>query len=1077
MWFRVLGPLEVRSGTGAVVPVEGHRPRALLVMLALEAGRVVPVPRLIDGQYGDDPPAGAANALQAHVSRLRRRLPAGLIETHPAGYRLAADPGDVDAHRFERLAAEGRRLLSEGRPADAAVSLRAALALWHGPALPDLPTAQAQAARLDELRLSAAEHLAEAELILPGADPVPELRRLVAAHPLRERLHGQLMRALHARGRPAEALAVYEHVRHLLADELGADPSPELADIHLTILRGGAPSPRRPGAPSAQGDVAPSAQGDVAPSAQGDVAPSAQRDAASSTQGDAASSVQGDAVRRQGIAAQVSSFVGREEELARLRGLRHARLVTITGPGGTGKTRLAVEAAGGVPGDVCFADLAGVEPGDEVVWAVLGALGAREAGFAPGEAAAPVERLVAALRERDLTLVLDNCEHVIGPSAALVRRLLGECPRLRVLATSREPLGITGETLVPLGPLAVPPPGRPPEEAVAYPAIRLFADRAAAVRPGFDIAADVETVANVCAALDGLPLAIELAAARVRSFTVAEIAGRLAEHGRFRLLSRGDRTAAARHRTLRAVVAWSWDLLTAEERALARRFAVFTAGASLAAVEAVCDVEDAAGALEGLVDKSLAEASGGRYRMLDTIRLYCAERLAEAGEEEALRARHARHFLALARRADPHLRRAEQVEWLARLAADHGNLMAALRWAARHDTETGLRLVAALGAYWWLSGRRTQAGESAAELLRAVGEPPPGLVEEYVMCVVHAVPRAADEHWARAGTALMELGPPLRHSFTLALWGMAAGPPETVEAGVTERWLGDDPWNAALIRLSLALLAMFDGRAAEAEDGLLDVLAVFRSLGERWGTAQALDALAVLAARRGVWDRARETWEEALRLLEELGALEESADVLTHRGEAAVRAGDLALAADDFQRAAGLARRAGRPDPPALAHLGLGEVARLSGDLAAAREHLSSASRSTEPGLFGADGTRALAYVALARLAEAEGDLAASRRHLAAALRAVRRSPIVTDLAAVAEGHAGAALASGRPGRAALLLGAALSLRDGPLAGDPDVTRVTARTRDLLGPAAFTVLAARGAALGRDAVPALLGAP
>jgi DNA-binding SARP family transcriptional activator len=573
MWFRVLGPLEVRSGAGTVIPVEGHRPRALMVMLLLEAGRVVPTARLIDGQYGDDPPARAANALQAHVSRLRRRLPAGLIETHPTGYRLAVDPGDVDAHRFERLAAEGRRLLSEGRPSAAAGPLREALALWQGPALGDLPFARAEAARLEELRLSAAENLVEAELTLPGADPVPELRRLVAAHPLRERLHGQLMRALHARGRQAEALAVYEEVRRLLAGELGADPSPELSEIHLTVLRGGAPArPEPSGVPGPGGRLEPHGspgQGGRlgpggAPGQGGRLGPGGSAGRAPGQGGRREPGGSAGPGRRLGVAAQVSSFVGREAELARLHGLRDARLVTITGPGGTGKTRLAVEAAGRVPGDVLFADLAGVEAGDEVAWAVLGVLGSRDGGFA--SAGTPAERLVAALGERRLTLVLDNCEHVISAVAGLARRLLGECPRLRVLATSREPLGITGETLVPLGPLAVPPPGCPPEKALAYPAVRLFADRAAAVRPGFEVgAAEAETVGRICAGLDGLPLAIELAAARLRSFTVPEIAGRLAEHGRFRLLSRGDRTAAARHRTLRAVVAWSWDLLTPQE--------------------------------------------------------------------------------------------------------------------------------------------------------------------------------------------------------------------------------------------------------------------------------------------------------------------------------------------------------------------------------------------------------------------------------------------------------------------------------------------------------------------------------
>ncbi|MFI6509976.1 ATP-binding protein [Streptosporangium sp. NPDC050855] len=820
MRFGVLGPLQVRSPTGEELSVGGPRPRALLVLLLLDAGRVVGLRRLIDGLYGDDPPAAAANAVQAQVSRLRRSLPAEVIEFHGTGYRLAADPDDVDAHRFERLAREGRRLLAEGRHAVAAGPLREALGLWRGPALADLPHGRARAARLEELRLTATEDLAEAESALPGGGSVAELQRLVTAHPLRERLRGQLMLALRAAGRQAEALAVFEETRRLLAEEFGADPSPELAAIHLAVLRAERPAPPR-----------------------------------------------------RGLAAQLTSFVGRERELERIGALHGSRLITITGPGGTGKTRLAIEAAGRGRREVCFVDLspldgsaspAGPRPsgghvppgggGDRVARAVLGALGLREPGFHPPRPADLTEHLVAALAGQELLLVLDNCEHVNDDAATLARRLLGECPGLTVLATGREPLGITGETLVPLAPLETPPPDSSPSEALACPAVRLFADRAAAVRPGFEVRpANVETVVRICATLDGLPLAIELAAARLRSFTVEEIATRLAEHGRFRLLSRGDPTAAARHRTLRAVVEWSWDLLAPDEQVLARRFSVFAGDASLEAVEAVCEVEDAAGLLADLVDRSLVETDGDRYRMLDTIRLFCAERLAEAGEEDRMRGGHARHLLDLAGRADPHLRRAGQLRWLARLSAEHADLTAALRWAARSDRETGLRLVAALAAYWWLGGRRGDAGEAAAELLDATGRPLAGLEEEYVMCVAHAVPRALPEHWERAGEIMRSRDRPLRYPFVQALWGMSAGPPETAPppGPETDRLFGSDPWGLALAGLGRALLRMLGGDPAGGERELAEVLARFRALGERWGTAQGLDWLALAAGWRG----------------------------------------------------------------------------------------------------------------------------------------------------------------------------------------------------------------------------------
>ncbi|MEV7005309.1 BTAD domain-containing putative transcriptional regulator [Streptosporangium sp. NPDC051022] len=1052
MRFGVLGPLEVHSPSGETIPVGGPRPRALLVMLLLETGRVVAVERLVDGQYGDSPPAGAVNAIQAQVSRLRRTLPAGLVEFHGTGYRLAADPDDVDAHRFERLAREGRRLLAAERHAAAAVPLREALGLWRGPALADLPFGRAQVARLDELRLAATEDLVEAELVLSEGSPVAELRRLVAAHPLRERLSGQLMRALHAAGRQAEALAVFDEVRGRLAEELGADPSPELAATHLAILRAEEPAPPP----------------------------------------------------RQGLTAQLSSFVGREAELARLEELRDSRLVTIVGPGGTGKTRLAIEAAGRGPREVCFIDLSPLDPsldgdsslggggslggGSQVPRAVLGALGLREGGPRSPYAHDPAARLVTALAGQEPLLVLDNCEHVITDVAALVRRLLGECPGLSVLATSREPLGITGETLVPLAPLATPPQGSSPSAALGYPAVRLFADRAAAVRQAFEVGPDnVETVVRICSELDGLPLAIELAAARLRSFTVEEIATRLAEHGRFRLLSRGDRTAAARHRTLRAVVEWSWDLLTPDEQALARRFTVFAAGASLEAVEAVCDTNDTAdtadaadtadtadtaGLLADLVDKSLVETDGDRYRMFDTIRLFCAERLAEeSGEAERVRGRHARHFLDLARRADPHLRRAEQLEWLARLSAEQDNLAAALRWAVRNDRETALRMMAALATYWWLSGRRSQAGEAAAELLAGIGDPPEGLEEEYVMCVVHAVPRALPEHWQRAEAVVRAMDRPPRYPFTVALWGMAAGPPESEIHSLP----GTDPWFRSLEWLGRALLTMFRGDPAEAERGLREALAGFRSLGERWGTAQGLDWLALIASWRGEWARARDLWGEALELFEEFGAPEESADVLVRRAAGLTRGGDLVAAAADYRRAAKLAQRTGQPDVPALACLGLGEIARFEGDLAEARRGLETALRACEAGPFGAGGARTRVLVALGRLAAAEGDIAEARLRHHQALAAAHGSRAAYDLAAAAEGQAEAVLLDGSGRRAALLLGVAVALRGTAVAGDRDVARTAAGARDLIGPEAFASAFSLGAAMCRDEALTTLG--
>jgi predicted ATPase/DNA-binding SARP family transcriptional activator len=930
----------------------------LLVLLALNANRVVGVDAIVTAQYGDEPPADAAGAVQTNVSRLRKAI--GDVSFDGAGYRLAIEPDDVDALRFERLAGEGHRLLTAGAHDKAAAVLREAVGLWRGPALIDLPHGSAQAARLEELRLSAVEDLVDAELALPTGTSVAELQTLVAAHPLRERLRGQLMRALHATGRQAEALAEFEDTRRLLADELGADPSPDLSATHLAILRSD-PAPRRVGLP-----------------------------------------------------AQLTSFVGRSDELARLRELRDARLVTILGPGGTGKSRLAVEAAR--DRDACFVDLSPVESRDLVPHALLGALGLRESGFVPS-AGDPVQRLVAAL-DQPLLLVLDNCEQVVAAVASVVRTLLESCPALSILATSREPLGLTGEVLLPLSPLA--------DDAV-----RLFADRAAAVRPGFTVTDENRpAVASVCVAVDGLPLAIELAAARLRQFTVEELASRLASDGPLRMLSRGDRTAAERHQTLRNVVAWSWDLLTEEERAVAARFAVFTGGASLAAVEAVCETTD--DVLADLVDRSLIETDGRRYRMLETIRLFCLEYLPDDA-----RAAHAGYYLGLAEHADPHLRRAEQLDWLATLSADHDNLMAALRWSVHGDPATGYRLVAALTAYWWLSGRRSQASESALALLDVPGF---DTGEEYVACVAHAVPRALT-YWTRAGEIMRNIQGEFRYPFVAAVWGMTAGPWATESWSPTDELPplpGVDPWMVALNRLSIGILRVLDGQPAAGETSLRDVLAKFRQLGERWGMAQALDWLGEAAGWRGEWDRAHGLWAESLALYEGFGALEECVDVLLRRADCLVRQGDPEAAAADFRRAGELNRRAGQPDSPAV----------LLG-LAGSPEDLAHALASTREDFSGTP-VRARILTAMGRHDEA--------------ITSARTSPFVSTLAEAVEGLASAA----KPERAAFLLGTAVALRGMAITGAPLVTATATRATAELGEAGFAAAYAQGAKQTRE---------
>ncbi|WP_369144759.1 BTAD domain-containing putative transcriptional regulator [Streptomyces sp. R44] len=823
MMFRLLGPLTVADTDGVPTPVAGGpKVRALLARLLLDAGRTVPVERLLDGLYGDEPPAGAPGALQAQVSRLRRALPPGVrVEFSPAGYRLAVgDPAtDVDVLRFETLARDGARAAAAGDPGRAAALLREALGLWRGPALADVrdaPFAPGQAARLDALRLDAVEEWAAAELTAEG-DPavlVRELERAVLEQPLRERLRGLQMRALGAAGRQADALSAYEEVRAALAEELGADPSPELSAVHLELLRGGPAAPPVRTSPP--------------------------------------------------LPAPLTDFVGREREWERLTALvAAARLVTLVGPGGAGKTRLALEVGSGLPGEVRFVDLgavagAGDSAAGEVAEAFATALGVRG-----------VARLEAALAGRPVVLIVDNCEHVVVETAVLVRRLLAACPGLRILTTSREALGLTGESLLPLGALA-------PEAAE-----ELFVRRAAAVRPGFTGHA---RVAELCAGLDGLPLAVELAAARLRTLSVEELADGLGE--RFELLSRGDRTAPERHRTLRAVVEWSWSLLEPGERELAARLSVFRGGATAGAVARVCGA--GSGALASLVEKSLVEVrDDGRYRMLETIRAYAAERL-PAGDP-AIAAHHA-YYRELAEAADPELRGPAQLEWLARLDAEDANLRAALR---RGTPEEGLRLVAALSPYWWLRGLRGRVAAPVAELLDRV-EPTAERGEEYALCVLAAGLREG-EHVDRARGFLAAGTAPLRQPYTAFLWSTSVGPVEGLR-------LGDDAWSRSLGLVGRALLTT---EPAEAETLLTEALAGFRALGERWGTATALEGLA------GLSSDPLPLLGEALALFEELGVAEDVVDLLHRRASVHEAAGGERAATSDRARAGETARRAG----------------------------------------------------------------------------------------------------------------------------------------------------------------------
>ncbi|MET8384793.1 BTAD domain-containing putative transcriptional regulator [Streptosporangium canum] len=817
----ILGSLVLDTATGPT-RVGGARLRALLARLVLDAGRAVQPATLVEALWGESAPADHLHALQSLVSRLRRALDdPGLLTSGPAGYRLAVEPDAVDAVRFERLAREGRRAHAQSRPAEAAAILREALSLWRGPALADVreaPFAAVEAERLERARLAALEDRVEAELALgTDLDLVAELESLTAAHPLRERLHAQLIRALALNGRGAEALAAYQRIRGLLADSFGSDPGQQLQEAHLAVLRGELPRSRR-----SHGNL------DV----------------------------------------PLSSFVGRDDDVRRVvELLGRVRLVTLVGPGGAGKTRLANTIGRQLTpsGGVWSVPLAPVGA-DDVPRVVLDLSRVREAGVPrPVTPEAVLDHLVETLADDDLVLVLDNCEHVIEAAAALAGALLGRCPRLRVLATSREPLRIDGETLHPVLPLELPAPGATVEQARACAAVRLFHDRAAAVRPGFTPEGGALTAAvEICRRLDGLPLAIELAAARLRALPVEVVAARLDD--RFRLLTGGSRTALPRHRTLSAAVAWSWDLLDTDERTLLERLSVVPGTFTEDAAEAIGQVGDVRELLTALVDKSLlhpvepADPVEPRYRVLETIREYGLAQLAQRDEADVVRGRHAGFFVQLAETADPYLRTSGQLRWLVRLSAERDNLSAAIRWAAEFgDADLAVRLGVALCWFWFLRDHPPESLDLLGRVLQARGSTDPRaralVVAAHALATTETISRPDESEAAfdRIRKALERVAPgthPILEMARLAL-AVGAGRDRTASDTLSPPDARTDPWSRSLALLVRGVLTMNTGHAAEATHLLSRALTGFEELGERWGLGITLSTLNSALRRAG----------------------------------------------------------------------------------------------------------------------------------------------------------------------------------------------------------------------------------
>ncbi|MGH4002404.1 MAG: BTAD domain-containing putative transcriptional regulator [Pseudonocardiaceae bacterium] len=863
--FRLLGDIEARIDD-RVVDIGHARQRCVLVALLIEANRPVSADQLVEHVWADRLPHRPHSALSAYVSRLRQVLAATdevRITRQSGGYVLTIDPMAVDLHRFLYLIRQAR---TADRSQDAAVLFAQALELWRGQAFATLDTPWINTVRdaLEVERLAAELDHNDLELRRGHhTELLSNLSTRAAAHPLDERLAGQLMLALYRRGRQADALEYYQELRLRLADELGIDPSPPLQQLYQQIL-------------IADQALAIPLTSAATPERVGN------------------------------LPAEVASFVNRRQEIAEVtRLLSAARLVTLTGVGGVGKTRLALRVAADLrpafTDGVWVIELARVNDPAMVAHTVVDALGVRDQS--PRR---PLAVLTEYLRERRMLLLLDNAEHLLDVCAALVDELLRAASGVRILVTSRQPLRVAGEHVLAVAPLSVPDSSLTlsaeagtqeagtqevgtQEAGAQFAAMTLFADRAATtVSGGFAITqGNQAAVAQLCHRLDGIPLAIELAAARLRSLSPAQLLSRLDD--RFQLLTTGHRTALPRQQTLRATVDWSFDLCSPQEQRLWMRVSVFAGSFGLEAAEDVCSgeglaAEDVLDVLDGLVDKSVLireeHSEVVRYRLLETLRQYGQHKLRAAGEETPPRRRHADWYLRLTEQGEQEWFGPHQMTWFTSLRVEHANLRTAFDFCLTTPgkTQNGLRMAAALCFYWiacglvregrhWLDRALTLASEPSRARAKALwvngwimitqGDLPEG---ESTLRECQDLARQLGDEIALAH-AMHKLG-----LTTLFGGNMSHGVTLMEDALARFRALGELNSIVVMAQAQLAMTSSFEGDVDHLVELCREARTICEAHGERWALSATLYALARVEWRRGQLGQATAYARESLRI-------------------------------------------------------------------------------------------------------------------------------------------------------------------------------------------------------------------